>query len=472
MTAVGPLDAMFLLVESRKQPMHVGGLMVFEAPAGAGRDYVAGLFRDMMARSAVHPTFRQVIRHRASGLGYWFWEPTDDFAVAHHVRLSTLARPGRVEELFELTSQVHGVRLDRHRPLWELHLIDGLRDNRFGLYIKVHHAMFDGVTALRWMQSALDTDPDRLDMPAPYALPARTEPLSDAGGSGDTTLTGVARTAASAAHRVAGSAGRGVADLAGLGPVAVRNMLHALCAEHQAVAFQAPRSIFNTSITGARRFAATSWPIERLATVRAATGATLNDVMLAICAGALRRYLLELNALPVRGLTAMVPVSLRGDAAQEQPGGANSLATLLCDLATDEPDPAVRIRRIHNSMAYGKAMLAELTPLQKLLLGASGIAAAGFGALVPGLANHMPPPYNLVISNVPGPLNQTLYWNRSKLVHTFPASVVLNGQALNISVTTYNNQLHIGLIACRRTVPHLQRLLNHLDASLTELENV
>jgi WS/DGAT/MGAT family acyltransferase len=460
MTAVGPLDAMFLLGETREQAMHVGGLMLFELPEGAGRDhvfpegsrdYVSRLYQDMVAPQPVNPLFARRVRNRALDLGYWSWEQDDAIDLDYHVRLSALPRPGRFRELFELTSRLHGTLLDRHRPLWEMQLIEGVEGRRFAIYSKIHHSMIDGVTALRWMQDTLTTDPNRTGMPATYALPATASKAPTEG-----LLTTVAR--------MPGNAGRLLADLAGLTPVGLKSLLHAT------TPFQAPRTIFNQSITGARRFAAQSWPIERLEKVRAITGATLNDVMLAMCSGALRNYLLELNALPDKAMTAMVPVSLRGN--EGAPGGGNSLSTMITDLATDEADPDRRIRRIMASTSYGKGVLSALSPLQNLMIGALGFGVAGPAAVLPGVAGRTTPPYNVVISNVPGPAESPLYWNRSRLLGMYPASIVLNGQALNISVTSYDHQLHFGLVGCRRTVPHLQRLLGHLETSLADLENI
>ncbi|TCN40311.1 WS/DGAT/MGAT family acyltransferase [Kribbella orskensis] len=478
MSAVGPLDAMFLLGETREQPMHVGGLMLFELPDGARdqvfpdgtRDYVSRLYQDIVENQTVNPVFTRRVRNRPLDLGYWSWRQDQQIDLEYHVRLSGLARPARYRELFELTSRLHGTLLDRRRPLWEMQLIEGVHGRWFAVYTKVHHSMMDGVTALRWMQQMLSPDPARTGMPAPYALPEQ-----------ETAATGLTSAAApggfspaslvAAAGRTAGGAGRVLADLAGLSPVALRGALRALQAEHSSVAFQAPRTILNQPITGARRFAAQSWPTERLEKVRAITGATLNDVMLAMCSGALRNYLLELNALPDKGLTAMVPVSLRG-ADKEAPGGGNSLTTLIADLATDERDPERRIRRIMDSTTYGKRVLSGLTPLQNLMIGALGLASAGPAAVIPGLAGRTTPPYNVVISNIPGPVESPLYWNRSRLLGMYPASIVLNGQALNISVTSYDHRLHFGLTGCRTTVPHLQRLLAHLETSLAELETL
>ncbi|MGC4937613.1 WS/DGAT/MGAT family O-acyltransferase [Kribbella sp. DT2] len=458
MTAVGPLDAMFLLGETREQAMHVGGVMLFELPEDAGRDqvfpdggreFLSRLYQEMVGARTVDPVFTRRVRRRAVDLGYWSWEPDGEIDLEYHVRLSALARPGRYRELFELTSRLHGTLLDRHRPLWEMHLIEGVEGHRFAIYSKIHHAMLDGVSALRFLQETLTTDPDRTNMPAPYSV----------------------RTKSAVETPPLGSLVRVVPDLLGLSPVALKSAVRALLMEHSSVAFQAPRTIFNQSITGARRFAAQSWPMERLEKVRAITGATLNDVMLAMCGGALRTYLLEQNALPDKGLTAMVPVSLRGLEGQG-PGGGNSLATLIADLATDERDPERRIRRVMDSTSYGKTMLSQLSPLQNLMIGALGLGVAGPAAVLPGLAGRTPPPYNVVISNIPGPVESPLYWNRSRLLGMYPASIVLNGQALNISVTSYDHQLHFGLTGCRRTVPHLQRLLGHLEDSLQDLERL
>ncbi|HZX08403.1 wax ester/triacylglycerol synthase family O-acyltransferase [Kribbella sp.] len=487
MTAVGPLDAMFLGGESREQPMHVGGLMLFELPEGAGRDhvfpessrdFVSRLYHELVAAPEVNPLFARRVRNRAVDLGYWSWEQDDAIDLEYHVRLSALPRPGRYRELFELTSRLHGTLLDRHRPLWEMHLIEGVEGRRFAIYSKIHHAMLDGVTALRLMQQTLTTDPTKTSMPATYALPdgqtpPPTNPFPGAGRAAGGVPTPAelfaavarvpGRTFGSAAHAV-GGAGRLLADLAGLPPAGLRSLLYST------MPFQAPRTVFNQGVTGARRFAAESWPLERLEKVRAITGATLNDVLLAMCSGALRNYLLDLNALPGKALTAMVPVNIR--TADSGPGGGNSLGTLIADLATDQHDPEKRIRRIMASTAQAKSVLSELTPLQNLIVGALGFAVAGPGAVLPGVAGRTPPPYNLVISNVPGPTESPLYWNGSRLLGLYPASIVMNGQALNISVTSYAHQLHFGLIGCRRTVPHLQRLLAHLETSLTELESI
>jgi WS/DGAT/MGAT family acyltransferase len=411
----------------------------------------------------VHPLFARRVRNRVADLGYWSWEQDDDIDLEYDVRLSALPRPGRIRDLFELTSRLHGTLLDRHRPLWEMQLIDGVEDRRFAIYNKIHHSMVDGVTALRWMQDTLTTDPTATDMPATYALPGL--PAAEVLGSVPVRTV-----------RAFDGTARLLAALAGLPPAGLKSLMHST------MPFQAPRTMLNQPVTGTRRFAAQSWPMERLEKVRAATGGTLNDVLLAMCSGALRNYLTEQNALPDKAMTAMVPVSLRtpdtgpdpgtATGTATGPGGGNSLATLIADLATDETDPERRIRRIITSTTQAKRVLSELSPLQNLIVGALGFGVAGPAAVVPGVAGRTIPPYNVVISNVPGPTESPLYWNGARLLGLYPAGIVLNGQALNISVTSYAHQLHVGLVGCRRTVPHLQRLLGHLESSLTDLENL
>jgi diacylglycerol O-acyltransferase len=227
--------------------------------------------------------------------------------------------------------------------------------------------------------------------------------------------------------------------------------------------------MLNGSITGARRFAAQDWALERIDKARALHNATLNDMVLAMSAGALRRYLLEMDALPEQGLVAAVPVSLRAkQSSANLADSGNSVGFTLCDLATDEADPVIRMKRIQESMNAAKRGLAGRSPLQILALSALTIAPLGLSP-IPGFVDRTRPPFNVIISNVPGP-QRTLYWNGARMQGVYPLSIVLDGQALNITVTTYAGRLHFGLTGCRRNVPHLQRLLTYLEDTLTELE--
>jgi WS/DGAT/MGAT family acyltransferase len=234
--------------------------------------------------------------------------------------------------------------------------------------------------------------------------------------------------------------------------------------------FQAPKTMLNGSITGARRFAAQDWALVRIDEARARHDATFNDIVLAMSAGALRRYLLEMDALPEQGLVAAVPVSLRAkQSSASNTDSGNSIGFTLCDLATDEADPVIRMKRIQESMGAAKRGLSGRSPLQILTLSALTIAPLGLSP-IPGFVDRTRPPFNLIISSVPGPTRE-LYWNGARMQGAYPMSIVLDGQALNITVTTYAGRLHFGLTGCRRNVPHLQRLLTYLEDTLAELES-
>lgn len=211
--------------------------------------------------------------------------------------------------------------------------------------------------------------------------------------------------------------------------------------------------------------AAQSWPLERIRRVKTAAGVTVNDAILAMCAGALRAYLQEQDALPDAPLIAMVPVSMRGD---DDDTSGNQVGAILCNLGTDVEDAERRLRVIGDSMRSNKKVFSQLPKMQALALSAVSISALGL-AMVPGFVGTTRPPFNIVISNVPGP-RKPLYWNGSRLDGNYPLSIALDGQALNITMANNGDNLDFGLVGCRRSVPHLQRLLGHLEDSLKDLE--
>jgi diacylglycerol O-acyltransferase len=259
------------------------------------------------------------------------------------------------------------------------------------------------------------------------------------------------------------------AEAAGLPSAFTRTMTRSVRNETSAVSLYAPRTIFNQRITGSRRFAAQDWPIARLRAIGKATGTTINDVVLAMCSGAMRAYLLELDALPETTLISMVPVALRTKESHlPSVRGGNALGSVMVKLGTDLDDPADRLQLVHESMLDGKRALAQMTPTQILAMSALGQAPAILAPMLK-LGGVVKPPYNLIISNVPGP-RTTQYFNGMKLVGTYPLSIPIDGMALNITCNSYADQMAFGLTGCRRTVPHLQRLLIHLDTELNALE--
>ncbi len=447
-----PTDAMFLLAESREHPMHVGGLQLFTPPEGAGPDYVMNMISEIRSQTEVSSRFAMRPADPVSSVGNLWWAQNETIDFDYHIRHSAVPRPGRIRELFQLTSRWHGTLLDRHRPMWEMHVVEGIEDGRFAVYTKVHHSLFDGVSALRNMQNTLTEDPNDTELRVPWTPKERRPKPSGGGSRNPLALVGDAFSLGTTA--------------AGLVPAGLKMLRQALGDHNFTTPLDAPRTIFNTPIGGARRFVAQSWEIERVKAVGDAVGATLNDVVLAMCSGALRRYLTELGELPEKSLTSMVPVSLRpGESAD---GGGNAVGAVIASLATDVDDPVDRLMAIRESVQASKNLMKELSPTQILLLSAVNMSALALSP-VPGFVSLTKPPFNVIISNVPGP-QKRMYWNGSRLDGVYPASIVLDGQALNITLTSNDDQLDFGIIGCRQTLPSLQRLIHHIEDSLTELE--
>ncbi len=458
-TPIDPTAVGFLLAENRNMPMHVGGLQLFKKPEGAGRNYIREMFEAMRDVDEIAPLFlKHPYRSLRTG-AQLVWKEDEQFDIEHHVRHSALPKPGRVRELLDLCSRLHGTRLAWERPLWEAHVIEGLRDGRVAMYTKTHHALLDGVSAMRLLASVLSTDPDKRDMPAPWAQPSGTRAAQK---SKELSLSEVPMSALRTALGI-------TTEAAGMPGALVKTISKGLKNETSALALYAPRTILNQNITGSRRFAAQDWPIERLRAIGKTTGTTLNDVVIAMCSGAMRTYLIELDALPEAPLIAMVPVGLNAKQSQVASSeGGNAVGSVMVQMATDKADPAARLASIHRSMKDGKEALSSMTPAQILAMSAIGQAPA---ILMPMLRMQglLRPPYNLVISNVPGP-RTTHYWNGAQLTGTYPLSIPINGIALNITCTSYDGRMAFGLTGCRRTVPHLQRLLTHLDDEIAHLE--
>lgn len=446
MELMSPVDALFLAAESREHPLHVGALQLFQPPAGAGRAFVRETHQAMLACQDIAPLFRRRPRTLSGAITNLGWSIDRDVDLSYHVRRSALPAPGRVRELLELTSRLHANLLDRHRPLWETHVIEGLKDGRFAVYSKMHHALIDGVSGLALMRQSLQVDPHD-------AFRAAWSPATSR------SLRG--RDRRGRLHQI----GEMLGSVAGLAPSTLRLAHAALLQQRLTLPFGTPRTILNVAVGGARRCAAQSWDLDRVAMVKDAAGVSLNDVVLAMCAGALRAYLDEREALPDAPLVAMVPVSLRGE---HDAVGGNMVGAVLCNLATHLDDPADRLDAIHASMRDNKKVLAPLPRAQALALSLLLLSPAALNT-VPGLGRAAPPPFNVCISNVPG-VHEPRYCNGARLVGNYPMSLVLDGQALNITLTSTADSLDFGLVGCRRSVPHLQRLLGHLETSLKELE--
>lgn len=455
MEIIQPLDAAFLLAESREHPMHVGSLMLLEPPADAGPDYAYQMYEQMIASNDVHPTFLKRLATPFGSVGSFGWVQDEEIDWEYHVRRVAMPSPGRIRELLAVVSRWHGTLLDRHRPLWEVHIIEGLADGRVAVYTKVHHALVDGVSALRLLENRLTTDPDARDCVAPWQRLPESQRKRPRKPPPDRSLGALVKTG-----------GQVVSEIAGLVPDTVKMARRSFSEGGLQGPFEAPKTMFNVPIGGARRFAAQSWDIARINKVRKAAGVSVNDVVVAMCAGALRAYLLEHDGLPDDSLKAMVPISTRSPENIDAAG--NAVGMIICNLGTDEADPVERLAVVHKSMASGKVMFVDVGSLAGLAW--SGTAASPLlASRIPGALSLMRQSFNVIISNVPGP-RETVYWNGARLDGLYPVSVVTEGQALNITLTNTAGTLDFGVIGDRKSIPHLQHILTHLETSLSELE--
>jgi diacylglycerol O-acyltransferase len=464
---IAPLDVTaqgFMFAESRNTPMHVGGLQLFDLPEGAGPGWLRDYYESAIAVEEVAPIYLKRPHRSLRTGGAWVWKQDEQFDLEHHVRHSALPAPGRVRELLELCGRLHGTRLALERPLWEIHFIEGLNDGRAAIYSKLHHALVDGVSAMRLLQASMSTDPDARDTPPPWAVRDTAQKVEREQQEQAELAEQLMRLPAG----VYRSAMAISAEAAGLPVALLKTLNRGLRDETAPLSLHAPRTILNQKITGARRFAAQDWPIDRLQAIGKAAGATINDVVLAMCSGALRHYLRELDELPEHSLVAMVPVSLKlSDADKPSADGGNAVGTIMVNLATDLADPARRLAAINQSVMSGKEALSHMSQLQIMAMSGLGVSPVVLGPMLRmhGLTR---PPFNLVISNVPGP-RQPLYVNGAKLSGMYPMSIPVHGQAMNITCSSYDGRMNFGLVGCRRTAPSLQRLLTHLDRELTAL---
>jgi diacylglycerol O-acyltransferase len=442
---------MFLLLERRHAPFHVGALSLFHPPEGAPPNYAAALAERLSQQTHVSIPFNRRLAGRA-GMNYWARDP--HFDLAHHFVHLALPKPGRIRELLAMVSRMHSAHLDRAYPLWCTYLIEGLEDGRIATYTKVHHSMVDGVAGIRLMLKSMSPDAiASAEMPPPWSLKPscrRTSTLSVPAVTGFRALTELALQGRHSVPAVFSQISRTVKDYRARHPDLVTS-------------FQAPRCIFNQHISGSRRFAAESYSTARIKAVAERFDSTTNDAVLALCASALRRYLIEQNALPDQPLIAAVPVSIRRDDSEE----GNEISIALVNLATHLSDPVERFMLIKRSMDYNKARFSQMSPAQ-LLAYTAAMLAPGLMTLLPGVKHAAA---NVVISHVPGP-REPMYWQGCRLDGIYPVSLLLDGFALNITLIRRHDKVDFGLLACRRSVPQMQHLLGYIGDALSELEAV
>ena len=444
------MDSGWLMMETRETPMHVGGLALFAIPDDAPADYIEGIYRYLVEVNGICRPFNQKIQSHLPMRMDAAWVEDKTFDIDYHVRHSALPRPGRVRELLALVSRLHAQRLDPSRPLWESYLIEGLEGNRFALYTKMHHSMVDGVAGMHLMQSRLATSAeDRFPAPWSGEWDAEKKPRKSSGAPA--VATGM----------------KGTVNNLRRGSGQLVDLLRQPKDGNVKTIYRAPKTQLNRRVTGARRFAAQSWSLPRIKAAGKQHGGTVNDIFLAMCGGALRRYLLSQEALPDQPLVAQVPVSLRS--ADQAGDGGNAITTVQVSLGTHIAEPLNRLAAIQDSMKGVKSRLGDMQKSEIDVYTVLTNVPLSLGQ-VTGLSGRVSPMFNLVISNVPGP-KDPLYLNGAEMLASYPVSLVLHGYALNITVVSYKDSLEFGVIGCRDTLPHIQRFLDYFEESLVELES-
>lgn len=459
------MDSSWFQLESPETPMHVGGLQIYTYPEDASEDFLKDEIKKMMEVQNVRFPFNVKLKMGMGGLSnHWVEDPKLD--LDYHISHLALPKPGKVRDLLVLVSQLHAQLMDRTRPMWETYVIEGLEGNRFVLYTKIHHSLIDGVAGMKLMQASLTQDGDDRDLPPPWAEraggPTPKKPRKQTAKVANQMGTEGALVSA-----IVAQLSEQFGTMQGLGGVGkdiiskIRNPDFA----GSVAPYQAPKSIFNQRIGRARRFAAQSYSLSRIKEIGKKNGATLNDVVMAMCGGALRSYLIEHEALPDEPLIANVPVSVRpadGDAT------GNAITTILGNLGTHESDPQTRLAIIKKSMNDEKKKLSKMSKSEILIYTILVNLPFTVGQ-VANIAGRVKPMYNVVISNVPGP-REPLFYNGAELQANYPVSLLFNGQGINITLTSYQDRIDVGIIACRDTVPRVQRLLDYFEAALAELE--
>ncbi|TKV69392.1 wax ester/triacylglycerol synthase family O-acyltransferase [Marinobacter panjinensis] len=434
-----PLDAAFVQLENPNAPMHVAGLMIFELPAKAGADFVTRLVEDWRNETRIKAPWNQKLVSPSR----WQLAPRlktcHDPDLEYHVRHLFLPKPGGQKELGQLVARLHSQPMDLRRLLWECFIIEGLADNRFAIYMKFHHSMVDGIsanillmkglsesladkkTAPFWVHSA----PEKPFQPGPLQIPSAQALMSTAA-----------------------------------------NVLKLFGRDDELTTFRsAPYTPLNGPIAAQRRFATQSFSMDRIKAVARQAGVSLNDVLLCLVGGTLRRYLQRVTALPGDSLTAAIPISLRAEGDQSC---GNAVGMIFSILGTNIADPVVRLQKIHQSTDLAKEQVLGLPQEMRVPYSLVSMMPSVLRMLI-GVTGKTRPLFNTVVSNVPGG-SEEKFLRGARLVNLYPANIVFPGMAVSFTCYSHAGTLNVGITACRDTVPHMQKLALGMEEACRELE--
>jgi diacylglycerol O-acyltransferase len=459
MDRLSGLDASFLYLESSAQLLHVCGVIVLD-PATIPGGYDFGEFKDELERRIDGvPMFHRKLKQVPLGIDHPVWVTDDDFDIDRHVHRMALPSPGGERELADLCGHMAGIPLDRSRPLWEFVVIEGLESGKVAIFTKMHHCTVDGVSGANAISFLCSLEPDAPPLESAPKNGAETRTPGDAELFARGLVTNLGKPVA-VAKLVAPTTG-----------VLTKTIGRARSGTAMAAPLRAPRTSFNGTITGHRTVALADVSLEKIKEIKnAVPGATVNDVVLTLCGGALRRYLDERGELPSSSLVASVPVSVRGTSKKES--GSNKVSTIFSRLGTDIEDPLDRLAQVSegntNAKEHHKAI-----PADTLQDWAEFAAPRTFGLAVRmvsslRLADTGPVIHNLVISNVPGP-PVPLFFIGARIEGLYPLGPVFHGAGLNITVMSSDGKVHVGAIACRELVPEPWKLTQKFPEELDAL---
>jgi WS/DGAT/MGAT family acyltransferase len=492
------MDASFLYLETPEMPMHVGSIAIFRLPEGHAGTFFEDFKAMIASRLHIAPILKAKLQKTPLDIDHPSWVEDDQFDIDRHIFRASLPAPHDRATLERIVGWMHAKLLNRARPLWEFYVFEGMKDNEVGLYSKMHHACIDGGAGAALTNMIYDVSPVPREVPPPAATrkggPEPREiaaefidsyqqlwrqPFDSANvakginlpRSGKSDLGSIlfdnAMFQIESAVKFAGAVPsmlKSVSDV--VGKISDPKSRESL------VSMVSPPTILNKSISSERSFAGVSISLSQAKALAKQAGGKLNDVVLSLASGVVRRYLLSRGALPTKSLTAAVPISLREEGNTE---ANNQVFGMVCAIATNVDDPKARLEAIIAQSTKAKEMS---HPLRALMPQVSNVSMLGAPILVQilallysrsNLSDVLPPSANITVSNVPGP-RQTLYAAGAELLHIFPVSISTHGVALNITVQSYRDQLDFGFIAGANIIPHVEELANMLPEELALLE--
>jgi WS/DGAT/MGAT family acyltransferase len=475
------LDAQFLGLETARTFGHVGGFAVYDpSTAPGGTLTIQDVCRLVDERLHLLPPFRWRLVEVPLGLDLPYWVEDPDFDLDFHIRETAVPQPATDRQIAETVARIFARPLDRGRPLWELYVIDGLPDGNVGLLTKVHHAVVDGVSGNEILTILLDASPEGREVPrGEPARPGRVPGGLEMLGRG---LLGLPRQPLRAL-RAAPMTLPALTEVPGANaipgvPTISRGLSHARtllgapggAGVLEVAKARAPRTSFNGRISAQRRFAFGSISLDRVKALKSELGISVNDVVVALCASALREWLLDRDELPKEPLVAMIPVSVRAE--EERGAFGNRIAAMIVPIPTNVKDPRRRLMRTHELLRSAKEHHAALPA--SLLTDASSFippaVAARAARVTVELLGRTRPPLNVVISNVPGP-REPLYLAGAQMQANFPVSVVIDGVGLNMTVMSYRDHMDFGIVADRGQIDDVWPLLETARRALAEFED-